>query len=171
MVFFLALETLIRFPYGLGLFCDETGSPPGQAAPERQGRPSLIAFCCVVEHHIHEHLDTSLVALLDHGLELIQHLLAWLSFSSSLRVAGHRGKEAHCGVAPVVVPIAISCPRNKLQATKAIFAQASTAFSTFLASLHSDVTARHGGRSHKQPSGKGLLHAMIPSFNLDQILQ
>lgn len=45
-------------------------------AAEGDVRPFLIPFCCVVEHHIQNHFNATLMCFPDQRLELICHRLA-----------------------------------------------------------------------------------------------
>ncbi len=85
-----------------------------ECSPERQSRAPLIALGSVVEHNIHQHLYATLVALFDHGLELLDNILTAPALGSSLAVPCHRCKEADSGVPPVVVAVAAVCTRNQL---------------------------------------------------------
>lgn len=63
--------------------------------PEGQSGTLFVAFSGVVKDNIHQHLYATLVALFDHGLELLDHILPTSPLGSSLAVPCHRGKEAN----------------------------------------------------------------------------
>ena len=75
--------------------------------PEGNGGPSLVPLSGVIEHHIQNDLDPRLMALPDHGLELVDHSLTTAAVCRRCAETGHGGEEVDCGVSPEVYAVFI----------------------------------------------------------------
>ena len=84
------------------------------STPERDGGPTLIPLSSVIEHHIHNDLKASLVALAHKFLELPHYFTAMAAICCCLAIAHHGCKEGCCGVAPVVKTVDVVASRNEL---------------------------------------------------------
>jgi hypothetical protein len=68
-------------------------------AAERQRGARVIAFGRVVVHHVQDHFDAGVVQILDHLLELADHIAGILRIGGVARV---RGEKTQGVVAPII---------------------------------------------------------------------
>ena len=70
-------------------------------APKRQSQSFLVTFGGVIEHHVHDHLESSSMSFSNHVFELPSGASTAV-FIARCGVTGHRAEEVDCAVTPEV---------------------------------------------------------------------